>query len=109
MFTVVVLWLAALGLLRFRLPLAGVTKAALISGCMALVVHESVQRISAIPAASIGVIVGVGLYLIGLRISRVLGTADRDRILLVKDRVPAGVRRIFDAGVNWLLPAPVVE
>ena len=91
-----VLWLAALDLLRFRLPLAGVIKAAAVSSCMAFLVHGAVQRISAIPAASVAVIVGVGLYLIELRISRVLGTADRDRILLVKDRVPAGVRRIFD-------------
>jgi O-antigen/teichoic acid export membrane protein len=107
-FTVTVLWLAALGLLKFRLPMAGFVKTAAVSGCMAILVHEAVSRVPAVPAAVVAIATGAGLYLFGLRVSRVLSGADRDRILLLKRHVPPAVRGIFDFSLNWLVPAPAV-
>ncbi|MGC2332110.1 MAG: polysaccharide biosynthesis C-terminal domain-containing protein [Candidatus Acidiferrales bacterium] len=108
-FAVGVLWLAAFNLLKIRLPIKGVVRTAAVSGCMALLVHGGVFRFSAIPAAAIGVVMGVVLYLVGLRVSRVLGGEDRERMLQLKRYVPTIVRRVFDVSLNWLIPAPVAE
>jgi O-antigen/teichoic acid export membrane protein len=107
-FSVLVLWLGALKLLDFRLPMAGLVKTAVVSGCMAILVHPEVSRVPAIPATAIAIVTGVGLYLIGMRVSRVLSGADRDRMLVLKRHVPTAVRRLFDMSLNWLIPAPAV-
>ncbi len=104
-FSVVVLWLAALNLLKIELPLSAVLKTATVSGCMALLVHGAVSRFPAFLAVAVAIVTGVAVYLIGLRVSRVLSGADRHRMLVLKQHVPSAIRRLFDIGLNWLIPA----
>lgn len=103
-FSVFVLWLVALNLLKIRLPWMPILKTVAVSACMAVLVHASVSRISAVPAAIVGTAAGIALYFIGLRVSRVLGSADRDRILLLRRHVPRVVGRVLDTSLDWVIP-----
>lgn len=105
MFTVLVLWLAALGLLKFRMPVSGVVKTGAVSAAMAILVHAAVADLSAVPAAVIAIALGVALYFVGLRVSGTLSGADRERMLLLNRHMPLAARRVFNLSLNWLIPA----
>lgn len=105
-FIAVVLWLAAMKLLEFRLPMAGVAKTAGVSAGMAILVHVAASRVPAVPAVAIAIVTGVALYLVGLRVSRTLSAEDRERMTHLKGHVPSGIRSILEIGLNWLIPAP---
>jgi O-antigen/teichoic acid export membrane protein len=106
-FSALVLWLAAIHLLKVRVPILPLAKTALISAAMAIVVRLAISRVSAIPAVILATIIGAVVYIILLRVARVLGPGDHDRMLDLKRRIPSSVAGIFEASLNWLIPARV--
>jgi O-antigen/teichoic acid export membrane protein len=106
-FSAFVLWLAAVRLLKVRVPVLPVAKIGVIAAAMAFVVHFATSRVPAIPAALAALIIGVAVYLILLRTARVLSSGDYGCMLHLKSYVPSRIGRIFEAGLNWMIPTPV--
>ncbi len=103
-FSVLALWLAARSLLNVRVDLWPLAR---IAAIMAVVVHAAASRNSSAAAIAAAVLLGGAVYAVLLRLAGVLSPADRGRILHLQKHVPAGFRRIFDAGLDWLIPSPV--
>jgi O-antigen/teichoic acid export membrane protein len=100
------LWLAAVRLLDIRFPILEVVKTALISVVMAVVVHLAISRVPALLGLALAVILGAAIYLVLVRMTRTLHPADHGRLLHLKDHVPSGARRLFEASLNWLITTP---
>jgi O-antigen/teichoic acid export membrane protein len=106
-FLALMLWLAAVDMLKACVPAIPLAKTALISAAMAVIVRLATSRVPAIPAAIVAVIMGAAVYLILLRVTRVLSPDDSGRMLHLKRRVPSSAGRIFEASLHWLIPMPV--
>jgi O-antigen/teichoic acid export membrane protein len=102
-FAALALWLCAVHLLKVRIPGMALLKTVLVSAAMAIVVHLAASRVPALPAAIGSVFLGTAVYLILLRMARVLGPADHGRMLHLKSHVPSSTRRIFETSLNWLI------
>jgi O-antigen/teichoic acid export membrane protein len=105
-FSVIALWVAALRLLKVRLPILPLVKIVLIAAAMAIVVHLATSRIPFLPAVIVAVILGPAMYLILLRITHVLSPADHERMLHLKRHVPSSIGNVFEASLKWLIPIP---
>jgi hypothetical protein len=70
------------------------------AGTMALVAHFAAASFSAIPAVVIAVVIGAAVYLLFLRLSRILDHRDRERLFGLVRRVP-----MLQAGISWIIPA----
>jgi O-antigen/teichoic acid export membrane protein len=108
-FSALVLWWAAAHLLAVRLPVAELAKTAAISAAMAIGVHLATTRVSAVPATIMALIIGALVYLILVRVTRILGPDDYGRMLSLKPRVPSGASSIFEASLNWLIPTQTAD
>ncbi len=97
------LWLAARHLLKIRLPIGPIAKIAAISAVMAITVHLAISRVAAPLAVIFAIILGTALYLILIRMARILNPEDHGRILNLRIYLPLGARPFFEAGVNWLI------
>jgi O-antigen/teichoic acid export membrane protein len=106
-FSVLTLWVTAIHLLKVRISFFPVAKIVLISAVMATLVHLVTTHIPFLFAVIMAVILGPVVYLILLRLTFVLGPADRGRMLHLRSHVPSSVGRIFEAGLNWMIPTPV--
>ena len=106
-FSDIVLLLAVMRVFKIRVPILPLAKTALISVAMAIMVHLVASRFRPIPAALVAIAMGIPLYLILLRLARVLGVSDHGRMLELKRRVPFSAGRIFEASLNWLIPMPI--
>jgi len=106
-FSALALWVAAVRLLKVRVPILPVVKIAAIAASMAITVRLATIRFPAVPATIVAVILGVAAYLILLRVTGVLSHDDHWRILHLKNQVPSNVGRVFEATLNWLIPTPV--
>jgi len=105
-FSVLALWLAAVGLLKIRVPILPLAKVGLISATMAIMVRLCTTRLPAVPATVMAIILGAAAYLLLLRMISVLSPADHGSILNLKREVPANVGRFFEATLSWLIPTP---
>jgi O-antigen/teichoic acid export membrane protein len=106
-FSALVLWIVAVRLLRVRIQILPLVKIGAVSVSMALVVHFATLKVPATPAAILAIAIGVAVYVILLRVVRVLGPSDYGRMLHLKAHVPSSVGRIFEAGLQWMIPTPV--
>lgn len=105
-FFALALWLAAVRLLNIRTPALPIAKTAVISVVMAVTVHLAISRVPALLGLTLAVILGAAIYLILVRLTRVLFPADRARLLHLKQYVPTSARRLFEASLNWLITTP---
>jgi O-antigen/teichoic acid export membrane protein len=101
-----VLWIAAVRLLKIRFPILPIAKTAVISAVMAVIVHLAISRVPALLGLTLAVILGTAIYLVLVRVSRVLYPADHGRLLHLKNHVPSSARRLFEASLNWLIATP---
>jgi len=106
-FSALVLWIVAVRLLKVRVPILPLVKIGAVSASMAIVVHFATLKLPAIPAAILAVIIGTVVYVILLRMVRVLGPGDYVRMLNLRTHIPSRASRIFEAGLNWMIPTPV--
>jgi O-antigen/teichoic acid export membrane protein len=106
-FSVLALWLVAMRLLKFRVPILPLVKIAVISASMAIIVRLATTRFSAVPATILAIVLGIITYLFLVRTTSVLSADDRGRMMHLKNRVPRNIGRIFEATLNWLIPIPV--
>jgi O-antigen/teichoic acid export membrane protein len=106
-FSVLTLWVTAIRMLKVRISILPVAKIVLISAAMAITVHLATTHIPLLFAVIMSVILGPALYLILLRMTYVLSPADRGRMLHLKHHVPSRMGRIFESGLNWMIPTPV--
>jgi len=106
-FSVVALWLVAMRLLKFRVPILPLVKIGLIAASMAIIVRVATTRFSAVPATILAIVLGIITYLFLVRKTSVLSADDRGRMMHLKNRVPRNMGRIFEATLNWLIPIPV--
>jgi len=106
-FSALVLWTVAVRLLKVRVPILPLIKIGAVSTSMAIVVHFATLKLPAIPAAILAVIIGTVVYVILLRMVRVLGAGDYGRMLNLRAHIPSRAGRIFQAGLNWMIPTPV--
>ena len=100
------LWLAAARLLNIRFPILAIAKTAVISAVMALIVHLGISRVPALLGLTLAVILGAAIYLVLVRVTRVLYPADHVRLLHLKDHVPSSAGRLFEASLNLLITTP---
>jgi hypothetical protein len=73
---------------------------------MAVIVHLAISRVPALLGLTLAVILGTAIYLVLVRVSRVLYPADHGRLLHLKNHVPSSARRLFEASLNWLIATP---
>jgi O-antigen/teichoic acid export membrane protein len=105
-FSVLALWLAAIHLLKVRVPILPVVKIALISAAMAFLVHFTTSRVAPVPAVILAGLMGAAVLIILIRITGVLDPADHRRMLNLKRHVPSRFGRVLEASLNWLIPIP---
>lgn len=105
-FSVLALWVVAMKLIKFSVPILPLAKIGLISAGMALTVHFFTGRLPAIQAASVAILLGGFAYLILVRITAVLSADDHGRMIHLKERVPPNVGRVFEATLDWLIATP---
>jgi O-antigen/teichoic acid export membrane protein len=101
-----VLWLAAVRLLKIRFPILPIAKTAMVAVAMAVAVRLVVSRLPAVLGLTLAVILGAAVYLVLVRVTRVLYPADHERLLHLRNSVPANSRRLFEASLNWLIANP---
>jgi O-antigen/teichoic acid export membrane protein len=101
-----VLWLAAVRLLKIRFPILPIAKTAMVAVAMAVAVRLVVSRLPALLGLTLAVILGAAIYLVLVRATRVLYPADHERLLHLRNSVPANTRRLFEASLNWLIANP---
>jgi O-antigen/teichoic acid export membrane protein len=106
-FSVLMLWVTAIRMLKVRISIFPLAKIVLISAVMAITVHLVTTRIPLLFAVLMAVILGPAVYLVLLRVTFALNTSDRGRMLYLKRHVPSSVGRIFEASLNWMIPTPV--
>ena len=102
-----VLWLTAVRLLKIRFPILPIAKTAMVAAAMAVAVRLAVSRVPALLGLTLAVVLGAAIYLVLVRVTRVLCPADYGRLLHLKNHVPANTRRLFEASLNWLITTPV--
>jgi O-antigen/teichoic acid export membrane protein len=100
------LWLAAVRLLKVRFPILPVAKTVAISVVMAVIAHLAASRVPALLGLTLAIVLGAAIYLVLVRVTRVLCPADHGRLLYLKNYVPSGARRLFEASLNWLITTP---
>jgi O-antigen/teichoic acid export membrane protein len=108
-FSVIALWSVAWRLFEVRLPVKLLAKFALIAVLMALGVHLLVRPLPALAAAIVGPAFGAVFYVVMLRLTRSLGAADHYRLQQLRTHLPARVRGVFEAAINWLIPAGAID
>jgi O-antigen/teichoic acid export membrane protein len=99
-FSAIALWVVATRLLQVQAPMWPLLKTLATAGTMALVAHFAAASFSAIPAVVIAVLIGAAVYLLLLRLSRILDHRDRERLFGLVRRVP-----MLQAGISWIIPA----
>jgi O-antigen/teichoic acid export membrane protein len=100
------LWLAAVRLLDIRFPILPIAKTAVISVVMAVIVHLGISRAPTLLGLTLAVFLGAAIYLVLVRVTRVLYPADHGRLLHLKNHLPSSARRLFDASLDWLIATP---
>jgi O-antigen/teichoic acid export membrane protein len=105
-FSVLALWLAAVHLLKVRVPILPVVKIALISSFMAFLVHVTTSRVAPVPAVILAAPLGAAFFMILIRMTGALDPADHRRMLNLKRHVPSSFGRILEVSLNWLIPVP---
>jgi O-antigen/teichoic acid export membrane protein len=105
-FSVLTLWLAAVRLLKVRVPILPVVKLALISFAMALLVHVATSRLGPVSAVLVAVLLGAAIFMVLIRMTGALDPTDHRRMLNLKRHVPSSFGRILQASLNWLIPLP---
>jgi O-antigen/teichoic acid export membrane protein len=100
------LWLATVRLLNIRFPILPIAKTAAISAVMAIIVHLAISRVPALLGLTLAVILGAAIYLVLVRLTKVLYPTDHGRLLHLKSHVPSSARRLFEASLNWLITTP---
>jgi O-antigen/teichoic acid export membrane protein len=101
-----VLWMAAVRLLNIRFPILPIAKTLAISAIMAVTVHFAISRVPALLGLTIAVILGAAIYIVLVRVTRILYPADHGRLLNLKNHVPSSSRHLLEAGLDWLAATP---
>ena len=105
-FLALALWVVAVRLLNIRFPILPIAKTAVISAIMAVSVHFAISQLPALLGLTLAIILGAAIYLVLVRVARVLYPADHGRLLHLKNHVPSSARRLFEASLNWLITTP---
>jgi len=80
-----------------------------IAAGMAVTVYMAAKRLPPAAAVVMAVVSGGVFYALLLRLTRVLTSQDRERMLGVMRYVPRQASRVAQAGLEWLIPAPARE
>jgi O-antigen/teichoic acid export membrane protein len=102
-FLSVALWMAAVRLLNVRFPVLAIAKTAVISAVMAVIVYAAISRLPALLGLTLAVILGAAIYLVLVRVTRVLDPADHGRLLHLKSHIPSSAHQLFEASLNRLI------
>jgi O-antigen/teichoic acid export membrane protein len=103
-FGVVVIWFAARDVFQMRFPVGSFLRLAPASALMALAAYEISHRVHGVVGLAGGVLAGVVIYCVLLRVFRALEPEDRDRLALLGRKLPGRIRPAATAVIAFVTP-----
>ena len=105
-FGVIVMWLQARRYYKFGLPMGATVRLLLAGGVMAGVAYVIANSLTGKLALFVPIAVAAPLYVLLVKLFHGLDSSDRVRLSPIGHRLPPPLRRVFNATIDFVTPAP---